>query len=238
MKKAIIFDTGPIINLALNNLIWLFEPLHREFRGTFYIPRAVKKELIDRPLGTKKFKLEALQIMPLITQGTFEVIENDFIKKKSHYLLDLANRCFKAKGNWIKIIQYGEVEAIATALYHQVDTIVIDERITRKLIEDPKDVRETLRKRLHTKIHVDQDNLDKFFEEVKHLKVIRSIELVTVAYELGLLERYIENSEHMVIENLRDKLLEGVLWGVKLNGCSVNKEEIDEIKKIEDMRVY
>jgi hypothetical protein len=28
-------------------------------------------------------------------------------------------------------------------------------------------------------------------------------------------------------------LLEGLLWGVKLNGCSVSEREIDEVIKIE-----
>ncbi|MFT4304986.1 MAG: hypothetical protein ACMXX8_02755, partial [Candidatus Woesearchaeota archaeon] len=185
MKKIIVFDAGPVISLTLNNLLWVLEDLKKYFNGNFYVPMAVKHELIDKPLKTKKFKFEALQIIPLISNGTFEIIHNDFIVSKTRYLVDLANRCFKAKGNYIQIIQDGEMEAVSTALYFKSDTIVVDERITRMLIENPKDVKRTLERRLHTQIYVDKKNLNTFHEIVKHIKVIRSIELVTIAYELG-----------------------------------------------------
>jgi len=58
------------------------------------------------------------------------------------------------------------------------------------------------------------------------LRVIRSIELVTIAYELGILNRYMSIEEESFVRNVRDELLEGVLWGVKLNGCSVSEDEI------------
>ena len=229
----IIFDTGPIISLTLNNLLWILEPLRREFRGTFYIPMAVKKELIDRPLQTKKFKFEALQIIPLISNGTLEIIENDFIESKTRSLMDLANRCFKAKGNWIQMIQSGEMEALATALYFGSKTVVVDERITRMLIENPPDVKRTLERRLHTKVYMNEENIKSLHKEIKDLKVIRSIELVTVAYELGLLNRYKEKSQELFVKDVNKALLEGVLWGVKLNGCSVSEDEIKEIIRIE-----
>lgn len=233
MKKTIIFDTGPIISLTLNNLLWLLEPLHREFRGTFYVPMAVKKELVDRPLQTKKFKFEALQVIPYLSNGTLEIIENDFILTKTRKLMDIANRCFMAKGEWVQIIQIGEMEAIATALYFCSDTIVVDERITRMLIEDPMDVKKTLERRLHTKIRINKENIRALHSEIKHIKVIRSIELVTIAYELGLLDKYRGKEQSLAVNNINKTLLEAVLWAIKLNGCSVSREEIETIIKIE-----
>ena len=227
--RAIVFDTGPLISLTLNNLIWLIEPLQREFRGTFYIPMGVKKELIDRPLKTKKFKFEALQMIPYINNGTLEIIENDFILSKARELMDISNRSFKAKGKWIQIIQTGEMETLATALYFNSKTVVIDERITRMLIENPNDVKKTLERRLHTKIYMDKKNVELLHSQIKQLKVIRSVELVTMAYEMGLLNKYVDKSERMTIKNIEKMLLEGVLWGVKLNGCSVSEKEIKEI---------
>lgn len=231
--NIIVFDTGPLISLTLNNLLWLIESLHREFRGTFYIPMAVKKELIDRPLQTKKFKFEAMQIIPYISNRTLEVIENDFILSKTRHLMDLANRCFRAKGNWIQMIQEGEMEAIATALYFNSKTIVIDERITRMLIENPNDIKKTLERRLHTKVHLDEENMDILHAQIKHLKVIRSVELVTMAFELGLLNKYMGKEHELMMNNPKHALLEGVLWGVKLNGCSVSRNEIEQILRIE-----
>lgn len=236
MKKIIVFDAGPVISLTLNNLLWVLEDLKKYFNGNFYVPMAVKHELIDKPLKTKKFKFEALQIIPLISNGTFEIIHNDFIVSKTRYLVDLANRCFKAKGNYIQIIQDGEMEAVSTALYFKSETIVVDERITRMLIENPKDVKRTLERRLHTKIYVDKKNLNTFHEIVKHIKVIRSIELVTIAYELGILDKYMDDKQKLMVKDVENVLLEGVLWAVKLNGCSVSENEIKDIIKLENKK--
>jgi hypothetical protein len=59
---------------------------------------------------------------------------------------------------------------------------------------------------------------------VSHLKLIRSIELVTVAFEMGLLNQYL-----VKIPNARRELLDSLLWAVKLNGCSVTDAEIKDI---------
>ena len=59
--KALVFDSGPIINLALNNMLWILKPLKEKFKGDFYITESVKRECIDRPLTSKKFKYEALE---------------------------------------------------------------------------------------------------------------------------------------------------------------------------------
>ena len=67
--RSIVFDTGPIISLTTNNLLWLLEPLKKKYKGHFHITSDVKRELIDRPLQTKKFKFEALQVMHIIKKG-------------------------------------------------------------------------------------------------------------------------------------------------------------------------
>jgi hypothetical protein len=43
-----------------------------------------------------------------------------------------------------------------------------------------------------------------------------------------LLDKYIAN-----ISNAKKHLLQAVLWGIKLNGCSVGQKEIDDIVNLE-----
>jgi len=233
MTKAIVFDTGPIISLTLNNLLWLIESLHEKFNGEFYITPAVFYELIERPLSTKKYKFEALQILPLITKDILKKIDNETISNKADELLDIANNTFKARGNWINIVHKGEMEAIACALTVNSDTIVIDERTTRVLIESPHLLEKQLERKLHTNVEVNHDNLNLLKEELKNLKVIRSFELVTIAFELGLLNMFTSKEEDKIVPDIRKAVLEGVLWGVKLNGCSVKHEEIYEVIDME-----
>lgn len=226
--KSLIFDAGPVISLAMNNLLWILEPLKKKFGGKFYITEAVRKEIVDRPLETKKFKFEAIQVEKLIENGVLEVIDNDFIREKTPSLLNTANEIFKAYGNYIKIVHYAEISVIAASISLNASAIVIDEKTTRFLMENPKVIVEILKKTLHTPISISESNLKEFNAIVKDVKAIRSIELVTMAYEHGLLDNYITK-----LPDARKNLLESVLWGVKLNGCAVSKEEIGQIVRIE-----
>jgi hypothetical protein len=226
--KVIVLDTGPVISLTTNNLLGLLKNLKEKYKGSFYITNAIRRELIERPLETKKFKFEALQVLRCIHSNILEVFESKELKKKTLHLLDLANKSFSARSSFIQIAHYAEISGIAAAVLNDAQAFVVDERNTRLLIEDPERLKKILSKKLHTNITVNRKNLNEFREITKKIKLIRSVELVTMAYELGLLNKYLVN-----IPQPKRTLLEAVLWGVKLNGCSVSEREIDEIVKIE-----
>ena len=57
-----------------NNLLDIFEQLKKKFKGNFIISNAVKKEVIDHPMKTRKYKLEAIMISDLI--------QNNILKTK------------------------------------------------------------------------------------------------------------------------------------------------------------
>lgn len=234
MEKSIVFDTGPIISLTLNNLLWVIKPLHDRFKGNFLIPKGVYKELIEKPLDTKKYKFEAMQVLPYIADKTIELVDDKKVEKKAAILLEKANKCFKAKGSWIKIVHQGEMEAIALCKLKNSKTLVIDERTTRMLIEDIMDIKNHLEKKLHTKVEVNEKNIAWLEKELEGINVIRSFELALISYELGLLDKYVVSGEKKLIKrNIRKSLLDGVLWGIKLNGCSVRMDEIIKAVKIE-----
>lgn len=190
----------------------------------------VKHELVERPLETRRFKFEALQVQKLIEKKIICLTEDETIIKKSRELAELANSILSAHGQNIKIVQTGEMETIAAAILYKADAVIIDERITRTLIENPAGLQLLMEKRLHMQLKVDQKALHDFQEQTRHIKIIRSIELVTIAYEQGLLDKYVVN-----LPNARRELLESILWGVKLNGCSVTDDEIYEIVKSEKL---
>ena len=231
MGKSLIFDTGPIISLTLNNLVWIIEPLKQKFNGEFYITKAVYQELIERPLSTKKYKFEALQILPYITRGIIKVLDDNRIAQEGKELLELANTTFKAHDNWIRIVHPGEIEVITAALMNSSEAIVIDERTTRDLIENPRLIEKRLRRKLHTNVQTNKENIRKIEKKLKNLRVIRSFELVKIAFELGYLDKYMLEEEKEVVPNLKRAVLEGVLWAIKLSGCSVRGEDIIEVLK-------
>jgi predicted nucleic acid-binding protein len=230
--KTLVFDTGPIINFTINGLLWALEGLKQEFNGEFYITPEVYNELINKPLSTRKYKLEALQVLPYITKGTLKVYNNLPMIGIAKEIADYANHSFEIDHQPIEIVHAGEMEAVAAAISLNADAIVIDERTTRHLIENPKKIAWHLETTIHRKVFVNWQNLDKIKEQLNKLNVIRSTELVTIAYEKGLLDRLTENAKK-IVPDINKAVLEGALWGVKLNGCSVKEDEITDILKME-----
>ena len=229
MTQNLIFDAGPIITLATNNLLDLLDELKKDFEGEFYITESVRKEVIDNPLKTKKFRFEAIQILKKLEIGIIKVYPNN-LDQTTNKLLDLSNHTYFAHDNPITIVHFAEMEVIAAAIESGSDTIVIDERTARVLVENPLKIKERLQKKLHTKITVNQDNLRLIKGITGKINVIRSFELATVSYEKGYLDKYLVN-----LDNAKKELLEGVLWGVKLQGCSVSEDEINQIIKLEKL---
>jgi len=226
--KSIVFDAGPVISLTTNNLLWLLDYLKEEFNGDFYIPIAVRKELVDKPLNSKKFKFEALQVDFRIRKGVLTTIENPKIKILADELYQLANHIYKVKGNWLSIVHYAEMEVLATCIIQGSKAVVIDELITRLLVEDPNQLREVQSRHMNGKVFVDKKNLAKFRNWTKNIIVLRSVELLIVAYEKGLLNKYLYKGK-----DAKMTLLDSVLWGVKIRGAAISRREIEEIKRME-----
>ncbi len=228
--KSLVFDTSSIISLATNNLLWVISELKKRYNGNFYLCNSVKKELVDNPLQSKKYKFEALNIMELIKNKDLDIYNEDLNAKKNK-LLDIANHIFKAKGQNMGIVHDADMESLALAIAINADAYVVDERTTRLLIESPRKLGELFNKKLHTNVNLDNNLLKDFQKEVGNINVLRSADLMTIVYEKGLLNKYV------FTENLRKSVLEGVLWGVKLRGCSISIEEINDIMKMEGFKV-
>jgi len=222
MKKYIIFDSGPLINFAMNGLLPLLRKIKKEFSGEFIITQDVKKEIIDRPQTIKRFQLEALQLKALLDEGIFKFPElskeqQKELKRLTNDLMNLANSTYSAKGKNLQLIDKGEATTLALSiiLKKTPNVIAIDERTARMICENPENLRKLLEKKLHTKVNAKEKNYA-FFEG---FKIIRSTELVYLAHKKGLFD-------------LKDpKALEAMLYAVKFKGTSVSENEIEEIKQ-------
>ncbi|HLC52606.1 MAG TPA: hypothetical protein VJI98_05150 [Candidatus Nanoarchaeia archaeon] len=222
--KSLFFDSGPIITLVMSRLDWILPELKKRFGGEFYITPAVKRELIDRPINIRRFEFEALQVMKLLREGVLKIYQ-DVPQQEVKSLISLANSSFSARGKTIDIIQQGELESVVAALKTN-SKVVIDERTLRLLIENSKAVEGLLEKRFKEDMIPDKEKIKQFNSITISVEIIRSIELVGVAYQLGLLDGYIPKRKYG--ENV---LVDAILWATKYNGCAVTPHEIEEIKQ-------
>ncbi len=221
-KKFLIFDAGPIISLSMNGLLYVIEKLKKDFDGEFVITPQVKREVVDRPLGIKKYELEALCVKDLVDKKVLriasEFVSGSVIDKETKRISKIANTLFKAEGEKIKLIQEAEASCLAFArLCNCESLIVIDERTTRMISEAPDNLRKIMSSRLHTKIKVNEINT----RELEGFKFIRSAELVYIAYKKGLIN--LKKSK---------ELLGALLYGLKFKGTAISTGEIDVIKSL------
>ena len=222
-KKKLFFDSGPLISLTTNGLEGILEELHKDFDGDLYITPAVYSEVVERPLRSKKFRFDAIKLKKLVERGVLKIYTHPRLREFADSLIELANGVFFIKDQNMNIIHYAEMEVLAAASMERNHFVVVDERTTRELIETPKRLQEILHRKFHSPVIEDQDTLKKFKSTVGRIKIVRSIELATLAYEKGYLNKYLSESITGV------KLLESVLWGIKLHGCSVSEMEIMKI---------
>jgi predicted nucleic acid-binding protein len=225
---SIMLDSGSMITLALNNLLWLLEKVKKEFNIRFYITEPVKKEIIDKPLTTKRFKYEALQVSSLVKNKVVEVLQSKDILEKTAYLLEMANTSFQIRDVYISVVHEAEMSAVAAAILYEADAVMIDERTTRYLLEKPEKLRNVLMHKLHTRVIINSKSLSDLKKETKSVKFIRSAEFVAIAFEKGLLNSYLPNTQ-----NSKEILLDALLWGLKLTGCAISERDLETLKREE-----
>jgi hypothetical protein len=219
MTKAIIFDSGPLINFALNGLLPLLSKLKEEFKGDFLITKEVKREVIDYPLTIKRFELEALQLNDLFNKGIIKYADLsseqvDQLRFQREQIINIANSTFFANNKPLHILDKGEAAAIALSSMIKENVIVIDERTARMLCENPENLRKLFQKKLHTKVTAKRENYSYF----KNFKIIRSTELALIACKKN------------ICEPNDPKILEAILYGLKYKGCSISEAEIEQMK--------
>ncbi len=223
--KALIFDSGPLINLSMNGLLYLIEELKKIFHGKFLITKEVKYEVVDRPVGIYRFELGALRVKSLIDRNILELpeslgISSESLKKETNHFMDTANHSFNSNGEWIKIVSEAECSCLALSAEltkkGMDNVIAIDERTTRVLAEKPENLAGLLSGKLHERVKLELKDFGLF----NKFKFIRSTELVYVAYKKDLLR----------ISG--PKVLEAVLYATKFKGSAVSFEEIEQLKKL------
>jgi hypothetical protein len=223
--KAIIFDSSTLISFAMNGLLDYIRELRKIFDGKFLLTDDIKKEIIDTPLTIKRFKLEGLMLQQLLNEGVLEMYSSEGISKseldnETKRIMDISNSTFINKGKNINMIHTGEASCLALsrllAKKGIMNVVAVDERTMRMLCERPENLKRLMEKKLHIKLQANTKN----YEEFKGFEIIRSTELIYVAYKKKMIK--IKNG----------MLLDAILYALKFRGCSISDEEINEIKKL------
>ena len=214
----VVFDSSSLISVSQSCLINSLRGLRGD--NSFVVPKSVYYEVVERPLQIKRFELNAVRIKKAVDDGWLEIKRLDAKHKKmANDISSKVNNLIYAKGKPVKLIHSGEIEALALLKQLESNTFVIDERTTRTIIENPKRLKELIERRRHTKASINVDNAGLVKKMFDGLNVVRSVELIALAFERGLIARDIPKSK---------QALEAALYAVKFAGCAVSGKKIEE----------
>ena len=107
--------------------------------------------------------------------------------------------------------------ALAPAL--GIENLLVDERTVRILIEAPFELKQHLESEFQVNVMVNKSSFRDLASKLSTLKVLRSSELVMLAYERGYFKNF---------TTLQKEALEAALYKMKYSGCSISFDEIHE----------
>lgn len=219
--RDIVCDSGAFISLTSSCLIELLYYFSNKHKVRFIIPPGVEEEAVSYPMRRKikKFLFSAIRISDAINDGVITRIEKERTSPEAEKIMNLANNLFYIRGKPLRLVQRGESEMLALAFDLGVESLLIDERTTRMLIEAPFRLKEHLEDEFRINVMVNKKNLSELTKRIGHFSAIRSSELVSVAYELGFFDKY---------QEMEKAAYEAALYTVKFSGCSIGFDEIKE----------
>lgn len=218
-----VFDSSALISIAEKCMLLMLEPVAN--RGAeILIPPTVYREAVLVPLEKRRYEFNAVRINDLVDRGVIKVEKaNAALESSAEEIASLANSMFSTDMGNVRLVHYGEAEALALVRKTGAEVLAIDERTTRELVESPMSTKSYLEQRHRTKVAVDRKALEGFTSMFAKLRLVRSAEIVVYAYESGLFKGILPQTK---------QALEAALFALKFAGCAVSVEEIKEYLQI------
>ena len=214
--NRIVCDASSIITLSSNCLLWTLA----HFKNIeFVVPPFVKREAVDVPLSSKRHGFDAMRNGNCIG-NSLKVLESDAALRNR--LLNLSNSVLVSKNRNFKIVHRGEIDMIAVAKKHGIQTLLVDEKNTRLLIEDVPRLKKIMERRTGRNIEINQEKMMELKKELNGLKVIRSSEIVAAAVKRNIIDWPYSKRQ----------LLRSALYALKFKGCAITEGEVVELVNV------
>lgn len=220
--SSILCDASSLITLTDAGLLGALIMTRQRMRNGLYITATVEDEAINYPMKKKEYAFSAVRLKRALDTGVFKIATAN--SETTNYILETANSVFSIHGRPFHLVHAGEAEMLAAAIDSGIPNILMDERTTRTLLESPSDLRAHLTREFRTSVGVNNAALAEFQGLVGGMSIIRSSEVVAIAYE----KRYFKK-----FKNLEKKAFESALYAIKFKGCAISFEEINEMLREE-----
>lgn len=213
--RDLIFDSSSLISIGNAGILYLFEKFKaKNPKVNLYITPGVHQETIDIQKKVIRYGWLGTQYEYLIKKGVFTLIPKSKLPE-DNTLEDVSNSTFYTKHGKLEILQKGELESVVFAKKNNC-ILVIDEIITRWLIESPLKLHKLMESRYKEKVMYDPVKLKESNNLIKGVPVVRSVDFVAFAIKRDYFKEF---------KDLDFK--KSLLYSIKYNGCATSYEEID-----------
>ncbi len=212
---SIFFDSSALISMAVTCSLPLLRKLKKAYAGEFYITDTVYQETIGRALQSLRFRYEGHRLKELLDEGIIKIYPDKQLQNSMTELMNLINNTYFTEGQPLTIVQKGEMSAIIACIRENGDTVAVDERTARLLVESPEMLKPWLEAKFHTRLIINEDSADKWRTQIsKKFLPLRSAEFALAAWQKRILGK--------------DKdVFYGLLWALKFAGCAMTEQEIN-----------
>ncbi|VVB56559.1 Uncharacterised protein [uncultured archaeon] len=219
---ALICDASALISITDSCFIHVLYMLKRGFSGAYVMPPCVYEECVVQPRRIMADARYALRVERAVSDEVLDVVPLADPGDAAQ-ILQWANSIFTLEGRPLPILQRGEAECLALALETGVRDLLMDERTTRLLLEDPAQLTAHLQAEYGERLRVRQQPLDELMARCKTLRFYRSSEMLLLAYQMGFFDDY---------WNMKEEALEAALYRLKYSGCALSEDEIEQSMKL------
>ncbi|OIO27309.1 hypothetical protein COX86_00100 [Candidatus Micrarchaeota archaeon CG_4_10_14_0_2_um_filter_60_11] len=218
----IICDSSALVSLSASCLLDSLEFLENNSKARFAITSAVEGEIVSRSERIEKYRFSSVRLKNLIRRGVLPVEEPRGLRKETQKIMQAANAAYLLRGRGLPILHEGEAECLACISLTGAKAILVDEKTTRLLLEDPRGMARTMSAEYGEKVVLNQSALAKF-SAFKATTVLRSTETLKLAAELGFFKDY---------GYLDGDALSAGLHALRRAGCSISHRELDEYENL------
>jgi predicted nucleic acid-binding protein len=221
--KSIVCDSSALISLADTCNVDAFKFLTANGLN-FVITPVVREEIVNRPLTIKKYAFSASRLQKSITEGSLKLVESLTLHEQTKRILEIANNLVYIGNKPIELIQDGEAECLAIFASASAKALLVDEKTTRMLIENPSRLVDNLQSEYRDKPRLDEAKLAQFAALTHGIICMRSSELLAIAFEKGFFDEY---------KDRKQEAFKAAIYSLREAGCGLTANEIAEYEGME-----
>ncbi|MFA5246454.1 MAG: hypothetical protein WC408_01010 [Candidatus Micrarchaeia archaeon] len=222
-QKNIVCDSSALISLADTSHLAALKFLSNS-GVNFFITPGVKSEITTRPMTIRRYALSAIRLQKCIDDGVIKLLASVTLHDQTQRILKSANSMMFAGKKPLELIQLGEAECLAIFASASAHMLLVDEKTTRLLIENPHKLRETIQMRNSEGIRLDLQKKDEFDSLTKGVSCLRSAELLAFAYSKGYFDDF---------RNLKEEAFKASVYALRDSGCGLSASEIVEYENMD-----